>query len=146
MIVLWRRSTLRGTSRRPVMAEAVVDACALVDLLLDNALGRAVRRRIAGHVLHAPAHIDAEVLSALGRLHRAGVLVAESVESRLRELAEAPVQRHPVTELLLGTWTRRHQLRLVDALYVELAVSRGVPLVTTDRRLHSAPSADVVLT
>jgi len=128
------------------MAEAVVDASAIVDLLLDNDLGAAVRRRIAGHVLLAPAHIDAEVLSALGRLHRAGELEAESVESRLRELAEAPIQRHPVTELLLGAWARRPQLRLVDALYVELAVSRGLPLVTTDRRLHVAPSADVVIT
>lgn len=137
---------LRGTRRRRGMADAVLDASALVDLLLDNALGDAVRRRIAGHVLHAPAHIDAEVLSALGRLHRAGELAAESVESRLRELAGAPIQRHPVTDLLLGTWARRHQLRLVDALYVELAVSRGVPLVTTDRRLHAAPSAEVVIT
>jgi len=126
------------------MAEAVVDASALVDLLLGNALGGAVKRRIAGHVLHAPGHIDAEVLSALGRLQRAGELETESVESKLRELARAPIERHPVTELLLGTWRRRAQLRLVDALYVELAVSRGVPLVTTDRRLHAAPSADVV--
>lgn len=137
---------LRETRRPRVMAEAVVDASALVDLLLDNALGRAVRRRIAGHVLHAPAHVDAEVLSALGRLHRAGELEAESVESRLRELPRAPIQRHPVTELLLGTWGRRAKLRLADALYVELAVSRGVPLVTTDRRLYAAPSADVVTT
>lgn len=137
---------LRGTRRRPVMAEAVVDASALVDILLDNALGGAVRRRIAGHVLHAPAHIDAEVLSALGWLHRAGELEAESVESRLRELAGAPIQRHPIRDLLLGTWARRPPLRLVDALYVELAVSRGVPLVTTDRRLLAVPSADVVLT
>lgn len=128
------------------MAEAVVDAPALVDLLLDNDLGSAVRRRIAGHVLHAPAHIDAEVLSALGRLHRAGELEADSVESKLHDLTAAPIQRHPATDLLLGTWARRHQLRLVDALYVELAVSRGVPLVTTDRRLHAAPSADVVVT
>ena len=38
------------------MAEVVVDASALVDLLLDNELGGAVRRRLAGHALHAPAH------------------------------------------------------------------------------------------
>lgn len=128
------------------MAEVVVDASALVDLLLGNESGDAVRRRIAGHALHAPAHIDAEVLSALGRLHRAGDIEADAVESKLHELAAAPIRRHSVTDLLLGTWARRHQLRLADALYVQLAVSRDMPLVTTDRRLHAAPSAHVVTT
>ena len=145
MIGPLRRSTLLGTRRRRGMAEVVVDASALVDLLLDNALGGAVRRRIAGHVLHAPAHMDAEVLSVLGRLHRAGELDPNGVESRLREMAEAPIRRHPLAALLLGAWARRQELRLVDALYVELAVSRGVLLVTTDRRLHATPSADVVI-
>jgi predicted nucleic acid-binding protein len=128
------------------MAEVVVDASAMVDLLLDNELGGAVRRRLAGHALHAPAHLDAEVLSALGRLHRAGALKAEEVESRLHHLVAAPIQRHRVSDLLIGAWSRRHQLRLVDALYVQLAVLRDLPLVTTDRRLHAAPSVDVVVT
>lgn len=135
---------LRGTRHRRVMAEVVIDASALVDILLDNDLGGAVRHRIAGHALYAPAHIDAEVLSALGRLHRAKEMDAISVEAKLYELTAAPIQRCPVADLLHGAWARRHQLRLVDALYVELAVSRGMPLVTTDRRLHAAPSADVV--
>jgi predicted nucleic acid-binding protein len=126
------------------MAEVVVDASAMVDLLLGNAVGAAVRRRLAGHALHAPAHLDAEILSALGRLHRAGDLGAEDVESMLRDLVAAPIQRHDVSDLLIGTWSRRHQLRLADALYVQLAVVRGLPLVTTDRRLHSAPAADLV--
>ena len=39
---------------------------------------------------------------------------------------------------------RRHRLRLADALYVELATARGWHLVTTDRRLHEIPVADVV--
>lgn len=126
------------------MAEVVIDASAMVDLLLDNELGSAVRRRLAGHALHAPAHLDAEVLSALGRLHRAGDLEAEEVETGLRHLVAAPIQRHEVRDLVVGSWARRHQLRLVDALYVQLAVSRDLPLVTTDRRLRTAPSADVV--
>jgi predicted nucleic acid-binding protein len=126
------------------MAEVVVDASALVDLLLNNHVGGAVRRRIAGHALHAPAHLDAEVLSALGRLHRAGDVDADTVEANLHQLAVAPIRRHPVADLVVGSWARRHQLRLVDALYVELAASRGLPLVTTDRRLRAAPSTDVV--
>jgi predicted nucleic acid-binding protein len=127
------------------MAEVVVDASAMVDLLLGNGLAAAVRRRLAGHALHAPAHLDAEVLSALGRLHRAGDLDAEAVESRLHDLGAAPIQRHDVSELLIGTWSRRHQLRLVDALYIQLAAVLDLPLVTTDRRLHAAPSVDVVI-
>ncbi|MGL5911451.1 MAG: type II toxin-antitoxin system VapC family toxin [Phycicoccus sp.] len=128
------------------MAEVVIDASALVDLLLDNDVGAAVRSRVTGHALHAPGHVDAEVLSALGRLHRAGDLDSDDVESKLRALVAAPIQRHPVTDQVLGTWARRHQLRPVDALYVQLAVTREIPLVTTDRRLRDAPGVDVVLT
>lgn len=134
------------TSRRRAMADVVADASALVDLLLGNELGRAVRRRIAGHALHAPAHVDAEILSALGRLQRADTIEAGDVEAMLHQLAAAPIQRHPVTDLLLGAWGRRRQLRLADAVYVELAMSRGLPLVTTDRRLQPVPVADVVVT
>lgn len=144
MTRLWMRSTPRVTNRRQDMPEVVTDASALVDLLLDNECGHAVRRRIAGHVLHAPSHLDAEVLSAFGRLQRGGEFAANDVESKLGELAVAPLQRHSVQDLVLGAWARRDQLRLVDALYVELAVSRGLPLVTTDRRLRAAPVADVV--
>ena len=84
------------------------------------------------------------MLAAPGRLHRAGQLEVDDVESRLVSLTEAPLVRHPVDGLVLGAWARRHQLRLADALYVELATTRGWPLVTTDRRLRSVPAADVV--
>lgn len=62
----------------------------------------------------------------------------------LARLAAAPIQRHPVTGVLLGAWARRHQLRLADAVYVELATSLDLPLVTTDRRLRPVPVAEVV--
>ncbi len=127
------------------MADVVVDASALVDLLLGNRLGVAVSARLAGQSLHAPGHVDAEVLSALGRLHRAGDLTDETVTRLLGRVVDAPIERHPVRESVAGAWTRRSQLRLADALYVELATARGVPLVTTDRRLRGAPMADVVV-
>ena len=126
------------------MGELVVDASALVDLLLANELGQAVGRRVAGHHLHAPAHVDAEVLSALGRLHRAGDLDADDVETKLALLTSAPITRHAINDLLLGAWARRHRLRLADALYVELATMLGCHLVTTDRRLHDMHVADIV--
>lgn len=82
-----------------------------------------------------PAHIDAEVLSALGRLHRGGHVSIRAVSQRLRTLSAAPVLRHPLPQILAGAWRRRSNLSLFDALYVELAEVLHVPLVTTDRRL-----------
>lgn len=123
------------------MAEAVVvDASAMVDLLVGSDLSTAVSDRLRGHDLHAPAHFDAEVLSALGRLHRSGHLTANQAGSRIERLAEAPVSRHNLAPLLMGAWGLRHKLRLVDAFYVVLSETLDVLLVTTDRGLAAAYS------
>jgi len=62
-------------------------------------------------------------------------VTARQASSRLDALAAAPVARHELKPLLAGAWRRRHRLRLVDALYVELADILGASLVTTDDRL-----------
>ena len=116
----------------------VLDASAMVDLLIGAAVGVAVAERIEGEVAHAPGHFDAEVLSALGRLHRAGLLSAPQVGSRLARLEGAPIERHPLVGLSRGAWGKRANLRLADALYVELAARLGVPLLTTDAALAAA--------
>jgi predicted nucleic acid-binding protein len=53
----------------------------------------------------------------------------------LETLAAAPIERHPVSALLEGAWRWRNDLRLSDALYVELARSLGLALITTDPAL-----------
>jgi predicted nucleic acid-binding protein len=124
----------------------VVDASALIDLVLGEPLGEAVRARIDDVVLHAPAHVDAEVLSGLGRMHRAGRLTVPVVMEQLEAIAAAPIDRHPLPALLAGTWARRDRLRLADALYVELADRLGVRLLTTDRALARATKIAEVVT
>lgn len=116
----------------------VVDASAMVDLLAGTELAKAVAARLRGAVWHAPAHFDAEVLSALGRLQRAGGLTERSVSDRIRHLSAAPITRHLLSGLLAGAWSRRQSVRLTDALYCELASELSVPLVTTDLRLARA--------
>ena len=116
----------------------VVDASALVEALLGTPFGSMVRARTRGCVLVAPAHIDAEVLSALGRLNRAGELTDELAGTAVANLATAPIRRHQLAGVLEGAWQRRERLRLADALYVELAGSLGAALVTTDARLSRA--------
>lgn len=140
----WLLLTPPATPSRPGMADVVLDASAVVDLLLGNTLGQAVAGRMRGEALHGPAHLDGEVLSALGRLHRAGELAAETAETHLRDLAAAPIEHHPLAALLLGAWHRRQRVRLADAVYLELAVILDCPLVTTDRRLRSEPHVEVV--
>ncbi len=123
----------------------VVDASALVDLLLGEALSAAVQARIDGAVLHAPAHVDAEILSGLGRLYRSGKLTAPVVDEQLTAMSAAPILRHAVPDLLRGAWQRRDRIRLADALYVELADRLGVRMLTTDRALaRTTKIAEVV--
>lgn len=105
-----------------------------------------MRARLRGCELHGPAHLDAEVLSALGRLRRAGELDADAVSGALTELAVAPIARHHLASLLAGAWSARERLRLVDALYVELSHTLGVPLVTVDARLARATATAQVIT
>jgi predicted nucleic acid-binding protein len=117
----------------------VVDASAMVDLVARTGdRFSAVRARLARTVMHTPAHFDAEVLSALARMQRATVLTAAQVDAALEELRQAPVTRHGLSALLAGAWARRDTLRMADALYVELAETAGLVLLTTDHRLARA--------
>ncbi len=128
--------------KRPSVADVVVDVSAMVDALTGTPVGHAVIDRLRGHTLHAPAHFDAEVLSALGRLQRAGALSVREVATRLQRLEAAPVRRHLLPALLHGAWQKRRNLRLVDALYPQLADQLGgAPLITTDRGLAIAASS-----
>ena len=128
----------RSSPAFAVAERVVVDASAIVDVLAGTSYAAAVRRRLHDTVWHAPAHIDAEVLAALGRLAPAERLVEADVRARLDLLGSLPVQRRLLPALLSGAWARRADLRLVDALYVELAHQLGAPLITTDRRLARA--------
>jgi len=56
-----------------------------------------------------------------------------------------PIERHLLQPLTIGAWARRHNLRLSDAYYVELADQLDVPLITTDLRLARAtPRAEAI--
>ncbi len=124
---------------------AVVDASALIDLLAGLPAATAIDARLDGVALHAPAHMDAEVLSALGRLARAGSMSVAEVTRYVAAVAGSPIERHLLADLLPGAWKRRGRLRLADALYVELATRLDAPLVTTDARLgRAARIAEVV--
>lgn len=120
--------------------QVVLDASALVDVVARRPHGAWVLDQIADHSVAAPAHLRSEAFSGLGRRFRAGAFTADQTEEALRLLTRMRIIEHPVSALLLSAWARRDQLRLADALYVELAAQLDTVVVTTDRRLARATS------
>lgn len=121
------------------MAEKLVmDASAMVDYLVDSPFATRVGDRIRGNEIFVPAHFDAEVLSGLGRLQRGGELSEAQVEARIALTAEAPFHRQLLAPLLKGAWALHHNLRLVDALYIELANQVDATVITTDSGMSAA--------
>jgi predicted nucleic acid-binding protein len=121
------------------MPSVVLDASAAVELLLRTEAGLQAESALRRSRVAVPAHFDAEVLSALGRLVRGRLLAEGRVEPILAELIRAPFVRFPLEPLLTTAWTLRHNLALRDALYVDLARRLGALLVTADARLSQAP-------
>ncbi len=108
----------------------------MVDLLLRSGIGRQVRSHLAGHVLWTVAHLDAEVFSALSRLHRDARLDADQVRARLGILGRLELERLPITPGLLdAAWDLRHNVVARDALYVAAAQTLDAELVTTDLKV-----------
>ena len=115
----------------------VIDAAALVELLLRGLRSDAVEAAVDGRQLVAPTVIDAEILSALRGLERGRSVLPSRALVAIDDLRRAPVQRFPLEPLLDRAWALRDRLTAYEALYVALAVALDCPLVTTDRRIPS---------
>ncbi len=126
------------------VSRVVVDASAMVELYSDTAQGASVEDRLLGEELHAPAHLDSEVLSALGRLHRAGAMSVTETAGRLDVVARSTVERHPLAGLLAGAWQRRDNLASSMASTpsspISSAVSPSSPPTAELPPLTAAPS------
>jgi predicted nucleic acid-binding protein len=122
------------------VSDCVLDASALALAVGGKSdAASAFRARLAGVRRHAPHLIDAEVGNVLRRHEREGRLSAEEAEQGLRAAAVLIDHRYPdVGPLGHLAWTWRHNLSFYDALYVALAVSLNLPLITADVRLSRA--------
>jgi predicted nucleic acid-binding protein len=121
----------------------VVDASAVVDLLLVRPVAASVERHMEAHAydLHAPHLIDPEVLSALRRTVVAGDAPTDRASAAVADLLDLPIERYPHDGLVPRIWELRQNFSAYDATYVALAgalTGEGVPLLTTDARLARA--------
>jgi predicted nucleic acid-binding protein len=119
----------------------VLDASALLELILDTPMGRLVAGRIADPAegLHVPHLADIEVVQALRRYVREGEIDADAGETALDDLRALDLQRHAHEPLLERVWELRQNLTAYDAVYVALAEVLDGVLLTCDRRLSQAP-------
>lgn len=118
----------------------VLDASAVIELILDTAAGR----RIGGLIddpaigLHVPHLVDVEVTSVLRRLVRERSLEADEAQAAIDDLLALDLQRHSHEGLIERAWALRQNLTSYDAVYVALAEALDARLVTCDRRLARA--------
>lgn len=122
------------------MSLAVVDASVLVAFYAvdDPRHALVVERLTAGDALFAPAHLDAEILSALRGLARESPEFSRAVPNALAHLAGFPIRRMPLPPLLRRMWELRHNITVYDAAYVALAERLNTSLITCDARLVGA--------
>ncbi len=118
----------------------VIDASAILELLLRTSAGAAIERRLFGgrETLHAPHLLDVEVAHVLRRYALAGEVSAERGREALEDLEDLSLCRYPHRVLLPRVWELRANLTAYDAVYVALAEVLDAPLVTRDRRLAGA--------
>jgi predicted nucleic acid-binding protein len=119
----------------------VLDASAAIDWLLQTPAGQKIERRIysRNESLHAPHLLDLEVAQVLRRLIREGLISSQRADQALDDLLNLRVARYPHFVLLPRIWQMRHNLSAYDAAYIVLAEKLGVPLISRDKRLSSAP-------
>lgn len=120
----------------------VVDASALLEVLLQTSAAAAVSNRIfaPGEILCAPHLLDIEVAQVLRRYARTGAIRPERGREVLQDLADLPLHRYPHAILLPRIWQLRDNLTAYDAVYLALAEALDVPLVTRDRALAATKS------
>lgn len=123
----------------------VVDASALVELLLQSERAPAVLQAVGRTEMVAPDGINPEVLSALRRLERIGELSAGRARQAIDDLLDAAVRRLPTLPLLPDAWMLRANVTSYDACYVALARNLRCPLITGDLKLSRAPELGVPL-
>jgi predicted nucleic acid-binding protein len=119
----------------------VLDASALIELILATPAGKSVATQIADpeESLHTPHLSDVEVGQVLRRYVRDGDINAETAATALDDLRALDLQRHAHEPFLKRVWELRQNLTAYDAVYVALAELLDGALLTGDARLSRAP-------
>ena len=120
----------------------VLDSSAAVEWLLGRPAAPLIAERFRDPevAIHAPSLLGVEVASALRGLVLGRHMSPDRGALALSDLEAADITMHDPMPLLQRAWALRANLSSYDAVYVALAESLGVPLVTLDHRLAATAS------
>jgi predicted nucleic acid-binding protein len=118
----------------------VVDASAVVEMLLRTPVGEKCRERLLAvdESLCAPHLLDVEVAQVIRRFAGRGEITADRGGEALVDLADLPLTRYPHGPLLERVWDLRNSVSAYDAVYLALAEALDAPIVTSDGRIARA--------
>lgn len=122
----------------------VIDASAILTVLLAQSNAPDVAVRISERILFAPDLIEYETANGLLMATRQKRLDARELKERWNMLEEYDVRRLPISlfrnEALRAA--QKHGLTLYDGTYLGLAIHLDLPLFTLDRALQRAAVAE----
>jgi predicted nucleic acid-binding protein len=113
----------------------VLDASAAVELILETDTGGRVAARLRGESIHAPAHLDVEVVSAIRRSVNHEVITDRDGLVAVADFLAVPMRRWTVPPFVERAYELRDTHPFADAVYIALAEALDSPLLTTDERL-----------
>lgn len=119
----------------------VLDASAVLELLLNTEGGSLVRDRLAdpGESLHAPHLLSVEVAQVMRRYVATRSISAEVAAGALEDLSVLDIDRYAHEPFLSRVWELRDNVTAYDAVYLALAEVLDAPLLTFDGKLAAAP-------
>lgn len=120
------------------MIRWVIDASALVDLMVVEKPRGTLREALRFDRCVTPAIMDLDAADLLSRLVTRGDVQEPEAAQVLRDIRAAPVQRFSHGSLLSRAWSLRGWAGAHAAAYLALADILGVPLLTSDSRLQDA--------
>lgn len=110
----------------------VVDAGALVEVVLRSQAGRRIQRMVVNDDAYAPDLIDAEAFAVLARAARRGLITGTDLRERVELVRVAAIERLSSRSLMAVATAFTASLSGYDALYVAAADALACGIVTTD--------------
>jgi len=127
--------------------QAVVDASVAVKWVVEEDHSAKAALLLGFEARHAPDHWLAEAVNVLWSKVCHGDLTVADAEERMTVLLRAPLIAVPIAGLMPRAFAIAVacMVTIYDSLYVALAETRDIPLVTADERLIRRLSGDPAL-